>query len=286
VGKIGDVLSACLTSTDQVEKLQRRAALLDRVSLAVEDRLRQLRAHQSELPPLGALQDGQSLQAHVMESNPPWNGERVADNLIPGMITPEECRYYRYIGRFYSGIGEAVELGPWLGRSTAHIVAGLRRSPAFHDRKLHVFDDFVWRPDWMDPHTPPEQRLSRHADFQPLFEHYAEPVRDSIIVAKRRFTCFDGNEDVPPLEWRDRRVEMLYVDCGRTLAANEAWYQIFQPHFVPNRTLIMMQDWRLHRERPRKWCNQTHLFTASKDNHLQLVHELKDGGIATFLYRG
>lgn len=274
-----------MTNTGSVRKLQQRAALLDRISLAVEDRLRRVRAHRAALPTITAP-GGEALNAQIMESNPPWQGEDVADVAIPGMITPEECRYYRYIGQFYSGIGEAVELGPWLGRSTAHIVAGLRRSPAFHGRTLHVFDDFVWRPDWMNAHTPAEQCLPHHADFQPLFEQYAAPIRDSIVVAKRRFTVFDGNEGVPALEWRDRPVEMLYVDCGRTLAANEAWYQIFQPCLLPDRTLVIMQDWRLHRERPCKWYNQTHLFTASKESDLQLVHELKDGGVATFLYRG
>lgn len=46
-----------------------------------------------------------------------------------------------------------------------------------------------------------------------------------------------------------------------------------------------MQDWRLHRERPRKWYNQTKDFT-DKNPSLELIHEIKDGGIATFLYRG
>jgi predicted O-methyltransferase YrrM len=76
------------------------------------------------------------------------------------MISPEECKYYRWLGRFFTGAGAVVELGPWLGCSTVHILAGLERSPGFRDRRLHVFDDFVWRSSWMDRHLP-ARRASR-----------------------------------------------------------------------------------------------------------------------------
>ena len=48
----------------------------------------------------------------------------------------------------------------------------------------------------------------------------------------------------------------------------------------------MMQDWRLHREVPVQWYNQTKQFTDSKGNQIELIHELTNGGLATFLFRG
>ena len=37
---------------------------------------------------------------------------------MPGMITDEEAQYYEWIGTFYQRAGAAIELGPWLGKST------------------------------------------------------------------------------------------------------------------------------------------------------------------------
>jgi hypothetical protein len=47
-----------------------------------------------------------------------------------------------------------------------------------------------------------------------------------------------------------------------------------------------MQDWRLWREIPEKWFNQTKQFTDSKSHLMEEIHEVSDGGIATFLYKG
>jgi hypothetical protein len=78
---------------------------------------------------------------------------------------------------------------------------------------------------------------------------------------------------------------MIIVDCGRTIKANQGWYDIFSGSFIPDKTLIVMQDWRVHRERPRLAFNQTLEFTLMNPR-MELVHEISDGGIATFLYRG
>jgi hypothetical protein len=77
----------------------------------------------------------------------------------------------------------------------------------------------------------------------------------------------------------------MYIDCERTLQANEGWFEIFSPSFMPDVTLLIIQDWGLHRERPRQSYNQTLWFTEAHPE-LELVHELREGNIATFLYRG
>jgi hypothetical protein len=66
---------------------------------------------------------------------------------------------------------------------------------------------------------------------------------------------------------------------------NEAWYGALAPHFIPGRTLVMMQDWGTHREVPDRPDNQTKLFTDLRAAALVLVHELVRGNLATFLYR-
>jgi hypothetical protein len=68
------------------------------------------------------------------------------------------------------------------------------------------------------------------------------------------------------------------------MEVNVAWYKCLRPAFIRGRTLIMMQDWRVHREVPHKWFNQTLLFTEERQNELKLVHEISLGSLATFLF--
>jgi hypothetical protein len=168
-----------------------------------------------------------------------------------------------------------------------HLAVALRAGLERSGRKVHVFDDFVWRSDWMDqylrPHDPPKP--GRYEDFQPIFEHFVSEVRGLLEVTKAKIADYDGNEWLPSVTWCGKPVELLVADCGRTVKANQSWYDVFSPSFIPDRTLVVMQDWRLHRERPRKAYNQTQLFTAMLPK-LELVHETSDGGIGTFLYRG
>jgi hypothetical protein len=105
-------------------------------------------------------------------------------------------------------------------------------------------------------------------------------VRTERIAPDRLNAC------LPPLTWADGPIEMCVVDCGRSIEANEAWFSRLEPHFIPDRTLIVMQDWQLFKEIPVRWYNQTQLFTAGKGRTLDLVHELARGSVATFLFRG
>lgn len=79
---------------------------------------------------------------------------------------------------------------------------------------------------------------------------------------------------------------MLVVDCGRSLAVNDAWWTIYSSRFVPDKTLIIMQDWQNHKRVSEVYLENTKIFTHSKGQQLDLIHEVKNAGIATFLYRG
>jgi predicted O-methyltransferase YrrM len=244
------------------------------------------RAHAlHDLPvPTPATPVAPALPQAILEENPPWAGETLPAETVPGMITDEEKRYFRWIGKRYSGAGAVVELGPWLGCSTHHIVAGLEGRPGFD--KLHVYDDFVWRSSWMDGYYDLADRPEHHGDFKFIFDRYAAPISDRIVAEKCKFVDYDGNQSLPQLEWTGGPVEIMYIDCGRTIEANEAWWKIFSPHFVPGKTLVIMQDWQLWKEQPPQWYNQTKEFTDSKGAALELLHELRDGAIGTFLYHG
>lgn len=267
------------------------AIRLDRLMLQLHhelgDHLRRLASRRAALPELTSHDGGERLRASVVERGAPWTRLEIkTHDAVPGMISREESQYYAYIGRFHSGAGAAVELGTWLGRSTAYILDGLADNPRF-EGPLHVYDDYVWRASWMDRFVDPERRMASGESFLPWFEELHAERADRLRVVPCRIATEAGvNEHQPPLSWDGGPVELLYVDCGRQFAVNQAWWQVFQPHLIPGRSLIAMQDWRLHREVPERWENQTLQFTDSKGGALQLVHEVSWGSIATFLYLG
>jgi len=86
--------------------------------------------------------------------------------------------------------------------------------------------------------------------------------------------------------WSGAPVELLFVDCGRTLAINDAWYKAMHRSFIPGRTLVVLQDWGTHKEVPWRWNNQMEHFVAGKGEALELVHELREGSVGTFLFCG
>ena len=250
-------------------------------------RQREARRQLIVLPEIFAAK-GEKLVRSILESNAPWDEAEVPRCDIPGMLTDSEKKYYCYIGAYYSGWGEIVELGPWLGLSTFYVCSSLLKNTHFINRKLHVFDDFTWRSSWMDKWLVGTGIVSpgNHASFQQIFESQLGDLMNNIIVERRKICDYDGNEHLPTLEWHGGVIEMLVVDCGRSLAVNEAWWAIFSPSFVPDKTLIIMQDWQNHKRVPEVFWENTKIFTDSKGQQLDLIHEVKDAGIATFLFRG
>lgn len=265
----------------QLEFLGRTAT---RVVNEVNREIRRKKAKSQPLADATSFDGTEKLKPYVFEDRSPWLHVAVKRSEIPGMVSQEERQYYEYIGRFYSGKGVAIELGPWLGCSTASIINGLTRNPHFAGKRLYVYDDFVWRAAWMNGHVSKNEQLENHQDFQFLFEKYAKPIAKYLAIEKRKIISFDGNENIPQLTWDRGPIEIMYIDCGRTFEANQAWYNIFAPSFIRGTTLLILQDWQTHSEVPVKWFNQIREFVDSKGSDLQLIHELRNGGVATFLY--
>jgi hypothetical protein len=272
-------------SNPDVPSLEDLFAAIDAFQVSLEDRIRQLK-HTGQIIPAPRTPGCRTPCATwVMEAGTPWMNRKVEHIAMPGMISDEEIQYYEYVGSIYEGRGEIIELGPWLGKSTRHIMRGLDDNIEFADKRLHVFDDFIWRSSWMDQHVPRNERLQNHACFRHIFERYVREILPRLNVTRARIADYDGNEALPRVRWNGEPIEMMYIDCGRTIQVNEGWFEVFAPSFIPDVTLLIMQDWRLHRERPRKYYNQTLWFTSAHPE-LSLIHEIREGGVATFLYRG
>lgn len=255
----------------------RAANVLTRLAHEAEGRARQHTARRAQLKT--------EFPTAVLEARPPWLGiERSSHDHIPAMISREEKDYYAWIGHFYRGNGEVIELGPWLGASTVCILDSLNANPKFSGRRMVVVDDFVWRSSWMDKFVVEADRPLNHESFRHLFDRYTNGYAAHMDVLTARISDYDGNEFLPRLAWDRGPIEMAFIDCGRSISANQAWWDILSPHFIDG-ALLVMQDWQTHKRVPRQWFNQMRDFTDMHAAQLDLVHELRDGGVASFVYR-
>ena len=83
------------------------------------------------------------------------------------MISDEEKRFLVWLtAQRWTGRGHVVEMGPWLGGSTACLATGMRANPARADWKLHVYDMFVWREYMEERHSLP---IQVGESFEPFF---------------------------------------------------------------------------------------------------------------------
>jgi hypothetical protein len=255
----------------------------------IEERRRQLRARRDRIvAPAIVARDGTRLERCVLEAEEPWRATEVPPCRIPGMLTAADKRYYVYLGKFYAGRGAAVEIGPWLGCSTAHILHGLLENPAFHGRRLDVYDDFVWRSAWMNAWLAGTGTAApgNHDSFEPLFREHTAALAAHLRVTRARLSLAGGNAALPPMSWAGGPIELCFVDCGRSLERNLAWWEVLSPHFLADRTLVVMQDWQNHKAVPEVFWENTKLFTDRLADALDLIHEVRDSGTATFVFRG
>ena len=113
----------------------------------------------------------------------PWRRLTVPDPGIPTMISPEERTYLFWLSsQVWTGCGHIVEIGPWLGGSTYCLASGMTRHGGVTDKRLHTFDDFIWRSFMGDRAT---EALQPGESFLDLFQVNLQEF-ENIIVAHRQ----------------------------------------------------------------------------------------------------
>lgn len=94
------------------------------------------------------------------------------------------------------------------------------------------------------PGVPP----AAGASFRDLFDTSTAAVADHLVVETVAILPTSADPIRPRLRWDGGPIELCWIDCGKTRETNEAWYGALSPHFLPDRTLVVMQDWGSHRD--------------------------------------
>jgi tetratricopeptide (TPR) repeat protein len=184
---------------------------------------------------------------------------------VPGMLSDEEKRYLYWVARHaFEGWGAIVDLGPWVGCSSAALAAGLRDRGA--ETKVHSFDRFEWNRGYMECHLA--ANLPEGADFMPIFLRQTAPVKAWIEPQKM---------DLMRGSWTGGPIEILFVDAAKSWELNNAILQAFGPHLVPGKSRVIQQDFRHF---PTVWFP---LVFDSRPDVWRQVEAVESGWTVTFM---
>ncbi len=199
-------------------------------------------------------------------STRPWRRVSVPASVsaVPAMLSREECQYLLWLtSERYDGWGAVVDLGPWLGGSTAALAEGLRRRGK--GGVVHSLDLFRWEPDYMG--AVAAEPLAEGADFQHVFARHTAPWADFIRARQA---------DLSRFEWDGGPIELLFVDAAKTWDLANAILAGFGDHLVPGRSRVVLQDFRYH---------ETHwlpLIFDSQPAVWRQVEAVREGWTVTF----
>lgn len=155
-----------------------------------------------------------------------FSGLEIGETDIPGMITVEERRYLTWLTtNHYAGHGAVVEIGPWLGCSTAHLAAGLNGQP------IHCFDSFVWTESYA---AKAETGLQPGDDFSALFAANMRRAGVEVVVTRGKMQS---------ITWDKGPVELLVLDAPKSGINLMRVLAAFAPHLIPGRSRIIIRDY-------------------------------------------
>ena len=208
-----DSLAAIFLKALPISLLETFSDELLRLRFRTQELIRQRLARNTSepLPNIHAY-DGDLISRSILEKHPPWDNVPAPDCAIPGMLTEKEKIYYSYITKFFSGSGCIVELGPWLGLSTYYLLSSLLLNPNFNGKKLHVYDDFIWRSSWinkwLDVTNIPFPL--NHSSFISLFLEQMGNLTNYLIINQQKFCDLDGNQHLPIIKWGGEPIRLLH----------------------------------------------------------------------------
>jgi hypothetical protein len=155
-------------------------------------------------------------------------------NHIPAMTTDAERECYYRLTREAAGKGSIVELGAWLGASTAYIAAAIRDSGV--ETKVHVFDKFQSKPGH-------EKKVSAFYKKQGVTRipigPSLEQFRANLGELMRHVRVHKGQ--IEAMEWEDWPISLLVTDAPKRVPAISAVLTKLRTSIQPG-TIMAWQD--------------------------------------------
>ena len=157
-----------------------------------------------------------------------------------GMTVKSEQTFCRhYMRDRYTGVGEVVDLGCWLGATTIAFSKGLRKNlrlaPEAKMKRIHSYDLFQWHAT-MDREV---KGTTLEGKFQPGDSFLAEFEARTARYAEH-FTIHPGDVSLHP--WNAGPIELLFVDAMKMPETARVIVRDFYPHLIPGVSIVAHQD--------------------------------------------
>jgi tetratricopeptide (TPR) repeat protein len=184
---------------------------------------------------------------------------------MKSMLSQEEKQYLVWLtAEKFEGWGAIVDLGPWLGSSSAALAEGLKRRS--REEKIFSFDLFKWERSYME--RVAQENLRDGEDFLPLFMREIGAYAAWIDPQK---------QDLMHYAWNGGPIEILFVDAAKSWELTNAIFRGFGDHLIPGRSRVVLQDFRHY---------TTHWLPLIFDSRSDLwkeVESVEDGWTVTFV---
>jgi hypothetical protein len=157
---------------------------------------------------------------------------------VHGMTSSGEQNYFRHYAQdIYSGAGEIVDLGCWLGSTTIPLTQGLRKNQhmSMKEKRIHAYDLFVWEK-WMDPHMRGCRK--EYSPGENFLEEYKARTHNYSDLIK----IYPG--DLQQIGWIGKPIEFLLVDAMKSWKIAEYIVKHFYPCLLPGKSLLLHQDFK------------------------------------------
>lgn len=152
------------------------------------------------------------------------------------MITPQEKDHLFTTARDrFTGEGAIMDLGTWLGGSTAALAAGLAANRKAGRHKVHAYDLFKVNA-WMKEnyrHFPEFASIPVDGSFLPVFERNLKPWSDRVAVHAG---------DLADHPWTDGPIEVAHIDIMKNWALTHTVLRTIFRNLIPGRSIIVHQD--------------------------------------------
>lgn len=155
---------------------------------------------------------------------------------IPAMTNETERLLYYRLAKECAGKGAIVELGAWLGASTAYIAAGIRDSGV--KTQAHVYDRFISRP--LHAEKVKAYHREHGGEPEPMPEGDCRPQFRKNLGPLLRYVV-EHKGEIAEIAWGDEPVALLITDAPKRVRAIAATLTIFGKSLRPG-ALMTWQD--------------------------------------------
>jgi len=156
-------------------------------------------------------------------------------SFIPTMLTPEEKKMLVWLTQFYyTGEGEIVDLGSFLGGSTIHLSHGLSKNKLdVKEKRVHAYDRFKLDKHHIEKWLTKNKINYTSSDVFPLVKEMLKDYNKYINFNQGDFT--NSNSFQKP-------IEILFIDISKTWELSDVIVKNFFSQLIPGKSIVIQQD--------------------------------------------